>query len=53
LDKKGMEMTLLKAKIIPKKQIKIVNVFLEIVISLVATTEVQTVSVQVNKEHQE
>jgi len=27
-----MEMTLLKAKIIPKKQIKIVNVFPEIVI---------------------
>jgi hypothetical protein len=48
-----MEMTLLKAKIIPKKQIKIVNVFPETVISLVVTTEVQTLSVQVNKEHQE
>ena len=47
-----MEMTLLKAKIIPK-QIKIVNVFPETVISLVVTTEVQTLSVQVNKEHQE
>ena len=36
---------------VSKKQVKVVNVFPEIVISLVVTMGVQTVSVQMNKEH--
>ena len=48
-----MEMTHLKVKKILKKEIKIVNVFPETVISLVVTMGVQTVSIQMNKEHRE